>query len=208
MNQDSLVGYKPRRRCRNSVGRLFGAVALASVLAVSGATLASAEPSASPSTTEEAVEPPSASGAPTASVAPTTTPESQTGTPTLEALAAGRVNTVQNRVTWACLDDSSLGLRGFPCNGLDFQRWNFTLVGDVYYRVQNISNGRCLDHSDAYGLRTLSCNGGGYQLWSVLDLGNGIELRNAQSGSCLDDSNLGVRAIGCNGGQYQRWNLY
>lgn len=82
------------------------------------------------------------------------------------------------------------------------------LNGDIYYDIQNMETGRCLDHSNEYGLRTLTCTGVGYQRWTVVDLGNGIEIRNAMTGACLDDSGLGLRAIRCNGGQFQRWNLY
>ena len=207
MNQDSLVGYKPRRRYRNSVGRLFGAVALASVLAVSGATLASAEPSATPSTTEEAVEPPSASGAPTTSVAPTTTPESQTGTPTPEARAAAAlVNAIRSNATGACLDYSSFGTRGFACNGTPFQMWNVTQQDFAQFELQNLPTGRCLDHSIAYGLRTIDCNNGMFQKWNITDKG-GLEIMNRGTNQCLDDSSYGVRVVPCNNLVFQRWGL-
>ncbi|OFE10896.1 hypothetical protein A5N83_00215 [Rhodococcus sp. 1139] len=114
---------------------------------------------------------------------------------------------MQSRATGACLDDSSMGLRGFGCNGLDFQRWNFMMVGDIYYRIQNMSTTRCLDHSNEYGLRTVNCNAGAYQTWRVVTFSGGIEVQNFGTGKCLDDSNLGVRAINCNGTVHQRWNF-
>ncbi|WP_084721693.1 RICIN domain-containing protein [Rhodococcus marinonascens] len=232
MNRNSQREHESRQGHRTGAARFFGAVAVAATLAVTGASIAGAAPSVAPSTTEEAAESAPASELPTTSVAPSTTEEAAESAPAselpttsvvptetpedqaeksssaLEALA-GRINTVQNRVTGACLDNSSFGLRAFSCNGLDFQRWNFLFTDDLVYVVQNLSTGLCLDHSTQNGLRALGCNTGSVsQRWVVMDLGNGIQFQTVLNNNCLDDSGLGLRAISCNGGQYQRWNLY
>ncbi|MEU5879764.1 RICIN domain-containing protein [Spirillospora sp. NPDC047279] len=125
------------------------------------------------------------------------------------ALLANRILTLQNRFTRACLDDSfEYGLRGFPCNGFDFQRWNTILRGDASWTVTNLATGRCLDHSDEYGLRSIVCNGNAHQEWIILDTGGALELRNRKTRLCLDDSQVGVRGFPCNSLDYQRWNFW
>ncbi|MFC9973172.1 ricin-type beta-trefoil lectin domain protein [Spirillospora sp. NPDC127200] len=124
--------------------------------------------------------------------------------------AANRVLTLQNRFTQACLDNShAYGLRGFPCNGLDFQRWNIILRSNIGSTVTNIATNRCLDDSNEYGLRAITCNGHpGHQEWIVIDNGGYLELRNRQTYRCLDDSPLGVRTHSCNSQDYQRWKFW
>ncbi|MGI5167176.1 RICIN domain-containing protein [Spirillospora sp. CA-253888] len=116
---------------------------------------------------------------------------------------------MQNRFTQACLDDSrAYGLRGFPCNGLDFQRWNTVERQWGMWTVENVATGHCLDDSNEYGLRAITCNGYPHQMWTLQDRGGYLELWNRQTRRCLDDSPVGVRSFSCNGQDYQRWNFW
>ncbi|OFE10818.1 hypothetical protein A5N83_00620 [Rhodococcus sp. 1139] len=124
-----------------------------------------------------------------------------------EVQAFSFVNSLRSNATGACLDDSSLGLRGFACNGLIFQKWNVDQADIAQFKIQSNSTGRCLDHSNENGLRTVDCNGLNWQKWNITNKNGGLEVRNRQTGKCLDDSNLGVRAISCNDTIYQRWSL-
>lgn len=207
MDKDSYRGRNSFKRRRTGSTRLMGVIAVIATLAVTGAGFAGAAPSNAPTPTEDVVVPASSSETPsTTSAAPSVTPEVSPA-PTAPEARAGFV-ALQSRATGACLDDSSFGLRGFGCNGLDFQRWNIMFTGDVYYRIQNMATGRCLDDS-SNGFRTVDCNGGQWQLWSIIKQGsNGSEIKNRFGTTrCVDDSNLGVRTLPCNGTVYQRWNL-
>lgn len=124
-----------------------------------------------------------------------------------DAHAYGYINSMQNRNTGRCVDDStSYGVRAFSCNGLNYQRW-FTNQGSfAEFVLTNQATGRCLDDSN-YGLRSIGCNGGAFQKWLLQDRGNGVEVRNVWTGKCLDDSGAGLRTFSCNGLNYQRWNF-
>lgn len=190
----------------NKAVRFLGVVAVVSTLAVSGATIASAapsEPTAVPSASEEASDPSLVT--PTSSSTPATTTEEQSDSPgDVQARGVG-ISQWQNKGTGRCLDDSSLGLRTFPCNGLVFQQWRTRQFDFVYIEFYNNNTGRCLDDSD-FGLRTVSCNGGGWQYWVVRNTSSGIEIQNRYTLRCLDDSGAGLRTYSCNGGIWQRWN--
>lgn len=123
-----------------------------------------------------------------------------------DANAYGYVNTIKNRSTGRCIDDSSIGLRSFSCNGLQYQRFLTTQIGFADFTLTNQATLRCLDDS-SYGLRSIGCNGGTYQKWYLQDNGNGVEVRNTQTNRCIDDSSYGLRSFSCNGLQYQRWNF-
>jgi Ricin-type beta-trefoil lectin domain len=80
--------------------------------------------------------------------------------------------TTQNLATGRCLDDSTAYgndvLRGYPCNGLAYQQWALSEVGNGAFRLKNLATGRCLDDSTAYGndvLRAYPCNSLAYQQW-------------------------------------------
>src|SRR5438270_7968336 len=61
------------------------------------------------------------------------------------------IETFQNVHTNRCLDDSGDDshdvLRGFPCNGLDFQKWIVHVQADGTRELRNVHTNRCLDDS-------------------------------------------------------------
>jgi hypothetical protein len=73
--------------------------------------------------------------------------------------------------TGLCLDDSSVGLRGYSCNGLDYQNWYATDNYDGSFVLQNVQTGLCLDDSFHSGLRGYPCNGLDYQWWNIFLVG-------------------------------------
>jgi ricin-type beta-trefoil lectin protein len=59
--------------------------------------------------------------------------------------SADSVQTFRNRATNQCLDDSNeYGLRTFPCNGLNYQKWNVHRWNDGTLQIRNIHTGGCL----------------------------------------------------------------
>ncbi|GIJ44640.1 hypothetical protein Val02_15260 [Virgisporangium aliadipatigenens] len=112
----------------------------------------------------------------------------------------------RNRATKKCLDDSfRAGLRTFPCNGTDHQRWRYDFTG---YLV-NQNTGRCIDDSIQHGLRAFPCNGSVYQRW-VLNFNNRlpamtyIHFGSQSTGRFMDDSfPYGLRAFPRNTSDYQ-----
>lgn len=214
MDKDSYPGRNSFKRRRTGPTRLMGVIAVIATLAMTGAGFAGADPSNAPTPTEDVVVPSEGVVVPSSSseMPLTTSPVPSVASEVSPAPPAPEARTgfvaLRSRATGACLDDSSFGLRGFGCNGLDFQRWNVIFTGDAYYRIQNMATGRCLDDS-SYGFRTVDCNGGQWQLWSIIKQGsNGSEIKNRFGTTrCVDDSNLGVRTLPCNGTVYQRWDL-
>ncbi|MGP2441194.1 RICIN domain-containing protein [Streptomyces sp. JW3] len=129
-----------------------------------------------------------------------TRPRAQVVDSTLGTNGAAASYQLRNANTGRCIDDSfAYGLRAYPCNGLDFQKWN--LNGGLEWR--NVNTGRCIDDSIAYGLRAVPCNGLNFQQWWY---DNGAQ-RNVNTGRCIDDSAAyGLRAYSCNGLNYQQWS--
>ncbi len=116
---------------------------------------------------------------------------------------------LRNKATGACVDDSRLGLRAFPCNGTNFQHWFEYAVEDPNrYTFTNSETQNCLDDS-SLGLRALRCNDTNYQKWSMYLVGPGrqIVLRNVATGGCLDDSSYGLRTFECNNTDFQVWSV-
>jgi serine/threonine-protein kinase len=79
-----------------------------------------------------------------------------------------------------CLDSNSAGnAYGIPCNGGQYQRWDFIYEGkmtDSYYQrswdvytIVDRATGRCLDGNGVVGY-TLGCNGGAYQRWFLINI--------------------------------------
>ncbi|WP_083291355.1 RICIN domain-containing protein [Rhodococcus sp. 1139] len=208
-----MVNRKSLRDQGRRATRLLGVVAVAASLAVVGGSIASAVPSGGPPTAEEpalATPSPTETAPATSTPATSAPPATSTGVqadPTSPQARQGLVNTVRSNATGACLDDSSLGLRGFACNGLVFQKWDVIQLDFAQFELQSISTGRCLDHSNDYGLRTVDCNNGSWQKWNIVNKNGGLEIMNRATNKCLDDSNLGVRVISCNSTVHQRWSL-
>lgn len=77
-------------------------------------------------------------------------------------------NTFEFKTTYYnwCLDDSSLGLRPYPCNQSRFQSWYQIPDGYGHVALKNQATGNCLDDSQ-YGLRMFACNGLFYQEWGT-----------------------------------------
>jgi hypothetical protein len=85
------------------------------------------------------------------------------------------VRVIKSNSTGRCLDDSSgFGLRFFPCNGLQYQKFDvYNNPNGTRYLVNRVT-GRCVeDATDGSGLRARNCNGAGNQMWYVSNWGGG-----------------------------------
>ncbi|MCX5264691.1 RICIN domain-containing protein [Streptomyces sp. NBC_00199] len=122
------------------------------------------------------------------------------------AQAADAVEHYGNAATGSCLDDSAAGLRGFSCNGSNYQNWRVHVWNDGTRQFRNVATGRCL-YDDGVTLATRSCNSSTQQSWWVWQRGGGaISLENQATSECLDDSEFGLRTIGCDpGNRHQNW---
>lgn len=69
----------------------------------------------------------------------------------------------------------------------------------------NAATSRCLDSNGTGAVYTLACNGGGFQLWFNSQNQFGDQIRNYQTGQCLDTNGTSVYMLACNGGNFQRW---
>ncbi|TQJ02514.1 hypothetical protein FB471_2245 [Amycolatopsis cihanbeyliensis] len=109
-----------------------------------------------------------------------------------------------------CIDDSlAYGLRSYPCNGSDWQKWDKYFAHGLL-TFANVQTGRCLDDSNKYGLRAYSCNNSRYQKFFD-DSGNvlNVVLRNEVTDRCVDDSfAYGLRSYSCNDSSYQKWHVW
>ncbi|MFD7665098.1 RICIN domain-containing protein [Streptomyces sp. NPDC059788] len=123
-------------------------------------------------------------------------------------LLADSVQTFGNMATGSCLDDSlAYGLRGFGCNGMDFQKWNVHVWNDATFQFRNINTQRCL-YDDGRVLATRPCNSSREQSWFVTHHGSdSISFQSQATNKCLDDSEFGLRTIPCAGGsnRHQLW---
>lgn len=73
---------------------------------------------------------------------------------------------LRNHLTNRCLDDSSLGLRTFGCNGTVFQRWvPFYWEQDGTMRLQNQATGQCLRAGSGGSVLTVKCDSYEVQWW-------------------------------------------
>ncbi|MFD0318092.1 RICIN domain-containing protein [Streptomyces flavalbus] len=111
-----------------------------------------------------------------------------------------------NRATGACLDDSlDNGLRTYPCNALNYQRWTAATADDGTVRLRNHATGACLDHGD-HGPRPADCGEDPAQRWVVTSLrDHSVEIRNAVTHHCLADAAAGLRALPCDRTDRQKW---
>ncbi|WP_432880955.1 RICIN domain-containing protein [Kribbella sp. CA-245084] len=119
------------------------------------------------------------------------------------AVAADPVQTLKNKATNRCLDDSGKGLRTLGCNGKITQKWQIHVwPGDQTRQLRSVGTGECLDDSHL-GLRTISCWASSnpnskFQSWYKLTYSDGtIRLQNQSTKRCLDDSGKGLRTLAC-----------
>jgi hypothetical protein len=113
---------------------------------------------------------------------------------------------LKNDATGRCLDHSASGLRGFSCNGLDYQQWNLepplpSQFPDGVYSVTNQQTGRCLDDTggnSADHLWGYMCFHNAYhsnaaQDWQVTTVVTSgttrqVVFKDLVTGRCLDDN--------------------
>jgi hypothetical protein len=112
----------------------------------------------------------------------------------------------ENQDTHLRLDDSfEYGLRAYPYNGSNFQRWNVTHWNDNTWEMKNLATGRCIDDSFEYGLRAFPCNSSQYQSWKWHTWNDGTtEIRNQKTDRCLDNY-YELRAVQCDTSTSQSW---
>ncbi|TDW15632.1 RICIN domain-containing protein [Kribbella kalugense] len=117
-------------------------------------------------------------------------------------VAADPVQTLKNKATQRCLDDSGKGLRTLGCNNLSTQKWQIHVWNDQTRQLRSVGTGECLDDS-SNGLRTISCwpssnPNSKLQSWKKATYSDGtIRLQNQGTGRCLDDSSKGLRTMPC-----------
>lgn len=111
---------------------------------------------------------------------------------------ASTVRTFQNMSTKACMDDSSeFGLRGYACNGLDFQRWRIRNSDGTAQQIQNVDTGKCL-YDDGVVLDTRPCDSSLPRSWVVLTNGGAPDtVRSRATGKCLHDGEYGLQTLPC-----------
>lgn len=110
------------------------------------------------------------------------------------AAAAQAVQTFKSYGTGKCIDDSHEGLRVFPCNGLNYQKWRITVWPNGTRELRSVATGRCIDHSHE-GLRSFPCNRSAYQSWKVRKHTLGINLGNLHTGRYLMSATDGVNKL-------------
>ncbi|MFF4948462.1 ricin-type beta-trefoil lectin domain protein [Streptomyces chattanoogensis] len=118
------------------------------------------------------------------------------------------VNTFRNQSSGDCLDVFGVryGPTTVPCNGNVEQNWNVHVWADNTRELKSLSNGECLDDSDAYGLRIYPCNASPWQSWYVHRWNDGtIELKNQATGRCLGEGDTGLWTYPCSSSPYQSW---
>ncbi|MFV0131577.1 RICIN domain-containing protein [Streptomyces sp. HMX112] len=130
-------------------------------------------------------------------------------------VATASIQTFRNGATGRCLDDSHEGTRTFPCNGLTYQQWNVQVDPRNNSRqLKNIATGKCLVSGTKGYIGTSDCGitgVGSAQDWFVYKYGDGsVELKNARTGLCLDDSyDYQLRGFPCGShsakSPYQNW---
>ncbi|MCM2424588.1 RICIN domain-containing protein [Streptomyces sp. RKAG337] len=112
-----------------------------------------------------------------------------------------------NMATGSCLDDSEFGLRGYSCNGSNFQNWRVHVWNDATVQLRNVATGRCL-YDDGGTLTTRGCDSSPQQSWTATHhRASSISLQSQATQECLDDSEFGLRTLGCAGGKndHQLW---
>jgi hypothetical protein len=128
---------------------------------------------------------------------------------TSQAAHASSVRKLHNEWTGRCVGVASSMTAPYPstCAYGSAQSWVTTTVHTSVDTFKNAMTATCLDDSNL-GLRLVTCNGQTFQEWKVTWYGAWAELRNVNTGRCLDDtSGKGLQAAPCNGGQWQRWQL-
>jgi hypothetical protein len=184
-------------------GCLVGALAAATFLLGTGATVANA------TTTGTAVDPAWAA-APSATVT-STSPVS-----------------VVNRRSGKCLEVShgslaqGTGVLQWPCHRGQHQLWRVNNMGNGYVQLQVEHSAQCLEVNkaslaDGAGVLQWPCHGGTHQQWQQINLGGGFyQFKARHSGKCLEvdqtagsgfADGAGVLQWPCHDGFQQQWSL-
>lgn len=132
-----------------------------------------------------------------------------TGTANAEAtgeMGVSEVSTFQNQGTRQCMDDSyKYGLRGFTCNGGEWQRWVLTRWKDGTYQLKNGSTQRCI-FSSLSGTTMRTCDSSREESWYVTRWNDGTwQMKSQSTGDCLEHHQYGLRAVECTASTIQSW---
>lgn len=129
-----------------------------------------------------------------------------------EDLLADSVQTFKNQGDGRCIDDTpSGGLRTWPCNGTNPQKWYVHVWGDGSRRLKSYFTAWCIDDSTSHGLRAIGCHGStdpdiAHQKWIVKKWADGtIRFQNQATRRCMEDHGGPLVPASCNDGQLQSW---
>jgi hypothetical protein len=129
--------------------------------------------------------------------------------------SAATVQTFRNRWSGFCLDHSTQsGLRAFPCNGLNYQKWNVHVHPDNTRRLRNENTQICL--GSQLGVLTGSCRDNRTYSWNIERLSDGIRFFSEYTDTrCLWDTGRThphgghyVEISGCIGGYYPSQTIW
>jgi len=102
---------------------------------------------------------------------------------------ADAIQTFRNKASGNCLDHNNIdGVRQYPCNGGDWQKWRVHVFGDGTRRLQNVATGMCLTYNQLGGdlVDVTGCGTLQEESWYVLQQrGGGIAFQNQYKRSCL-----------------------
>ncbi|MEU0949842.1 RICIN domain-containing protein [Streptomyces canus] len=102
---------------------------------------------------------------------------------------ADPIQTFRNKASGNCLDHNNIdGVRQYPCNSGDWQKWRVHRFNDGTRRLQNVATGKCLTYNGLGGwyLDAFDCGTSQEESWFVLQQsGGGIAFQNQSRGSCL-----------------------
>ncbi|NKQ28219.1 RICIN domain-containing protein [Streptomyces galbus] len=102
---------------------------------------------------------------------------------------ADAIQTFRNKWTGNCLDHNNRdGVRQYPCNSGNYQKWQVHVFGDGTRRLQNVATGKCLTYNQLGGalVDVTTCGTSQEESWYVLQQsGGGIAFQNQYKHDCL-----------------------
>lgn len=119
----------------------------------------------------------------------------------------------------AASKDNGAKIQLWTANGTDAQKWGLTFDEETgFYTVVCAASLKAIDipaadPSSGVKVQQYACNGSAAQLWSIVESGDGYEIRSALSGLVLDvpaalaSEGTALQMYASNGSAAQRWSL-